>query len=99
MSDRPEPGSLCADCSHTYRDHLKLSGGKCRACTCAEFVVAHADQPEPYTLAEAEVLAREAAATAWWANSIMREYDRRGEKIEEMREKLRDIEMLEAQGE
>ena len=38
-------------------------------------------ESEPYTLAEAEVLAREAGAAAWWANSIMREYDRRGEAL------------------
>lgn len=31
--------------------------------------------------------------------AVLAEYDQRGEKIEEMREKLRDIEMLEAQGE
>ena len=35
-----------------------------------------ADQPEPYTLAEAEMLARRAGVVStWWAGRIMRELD------------------------
>lgn len=33
------------------------------------------DQPEPYSLAEAEDIARESSPTAWWSTRIMQELD------------------------
>lgn len=34
------------------------------------------DQPQPHTLAEAEVIARHAGTLNWWAELVMTEYDR-----------------------